>query len=250
MNTNIILPHWNAPDNIKSIQTIRQGGFSDTPFDTFNLAEHVDDNIDNVIKNRKKLETILPSEPKWLNQIHSQQVVDAASSEIRTDADGSFTTQARIVSVVMTADCLPVLICNRQGNGVAALHAGWRGLLNGILEQGVDKLIKASHCQAEDLLVWLGPAIGPAMFEVGGEVRQAFLDKSANQPKCSSCFIPSINQQKWLADIYQLARLRLSAIGIENVFGGTHCTYKESEQFYSYRRDGKTGRMASLIWIE
>ncbi|MCP3849462.1 MAG: peptidoglycan editing factor PgeF [Gammaproteobacteria bacterium] len=250
MDANIILPQWSAPNNIKSIQTTRQGGFSDSPFDTFNLAEHVDDTIDNVRKNRKKLKTILPSEPKWLNQIHSHQVVDAASSKMRTDADGSFTTQTQIVSVVMTADCLPVLLCNRQGNGVAALHAGWRGLLNGILEQGVNKMIKATHCKPDDIMVWLGPAIGPKMFEVGDEVRQAFLDKSAHQPKILNCFVPSANQNKWLADIYQLAHLRLLAVGVENFSGGTHCTYTEADQFYSYRRERRTGRMASLIWIE
>jgi len=270
-NNNLILPEWNAPENIKSLQTTRHEGCSKVPFDTFNLAEHVDDSIHDVKKNRQKLVELLPSEPIWLNQVHSNQVVEASLSAFGTAADGSYTMQSNVVSVVMTADCLPVLICNRQGNGVAAIHAGWRGLVNGILEQGVKKLLNASQCQPEDLLVWLGPAIGPEMFEVGDEVRQAFLykelDNSPDKASISKCFIPansasSLEQmnsppvdtlalkRKWLANIYQLARIRLSSIGVENFFGGTYCTYKENDRFYSYRRDGKTGRMASLIWIE
>ncbi|MCW8930697.1 MAG: peptidoglycan editing factor PgeF [Gammaproteobacteria bacterium] len=243
------------PDNIKSLQTTRVGGCSQAPFDTFNLAEHVEDNFVDVKKNRHLLSKVLPTEPKWLNQVHSDIVVDASSSVIGVNADGSFTTKNRIVSVVMTADCLPVLISNRQGTGVAAIHAGWRGLASGILEQGVKKLLVASHSQPEDLLVWFGPAIGPEIFEVGDDVRQIFLRNVFDDLNASSCFIAKdktndSKEIKWLADIYQLARLRLSAIGVENFFGGTYCTYKESDQFYSYRRDGKTGRMASLIWIE
>lgn len=261
-NNDIILPQWPAPDNIKSLQTTRHGGCSQAPFDSFNLGEHVDDNSQDVKRNRQQLAELLPSEPVWLNQVHSNTLVDAGSAATGIDADGSYTTRSNVVSVVMTADCLPVLICNRQGNGVAAIHAGWRGLLNGILEQGVKKLLSASRCRPEDLLVWLGPAIGPGMFEVGDEVRQAFLDKERQQSpeksqKTAKCFIPSpslqtelSSQKKWLADIYQLARIRLSQVGVENFSGGTYCTYKQSEQFYSYRRDGKTGRMASLIWIE
>lgn len=272
---NIILPQWDAPDNIKSLQTTRCGGCSKAPFESFNLGEHVDDNIHDVKKNRQKLAERLPSEPVWLNQIHSNTVVDAGSTVTGIDADGSYTIRSNVVSVIMTADCLPVLICNRQGNAVAAIHAGWRGLVNGILEQGVKKLLSAGRCQPEDLLVWLGPAIGPDMFEVGDEVRQAFLDKapdkSPGKTETAKCFIPSklhlfenktsplkislssktpSLKRKWLADIYQLARIRLLHVGVENFSGGTYCTYKESDQFYSYRRDGKTGRMASLIWIE
>lgn len=258
----IIIPEWDVPENIKSLVTTRQGGYSKIPYDSFNLAEHVGDNLLHVQQNRQKLVEYLPSEPIWLNQVHSNVVVNACTSAIGKDADGSYTTHRNVVSVIMTADCLPVLITNRQGNGVAAIHAGWRGLLNGILEQGVCQLLKASQCQPEDLLVWLGPAIGPEMFEVGDEVRLAFLDKSSNKEAISKCFLPSSYQQeklaaqkrliqkKWLADIYQLARIRLSYIGIENFSGGVFCTYKQKEQFYSYRRDGKTGRMASLIWFE
>ncbi len=270
----IIIPEWNAPGNIKSLVTTRQGGYSKAPYNSFNLAEHVGDNSQYVQQNRQKLADLLPSEPIWLNQVHSNRVVNAKLSTTGCDADGSYSTHSNVVLAVMTADCLPVLLTNRQGNGIAAIHAGWRGLLNGILEQGAEKLLNACQCQPEDLFVWLGPAIGPGMFEVGDEVRQSFLDKASdeNQEDISKCFVSSPVEQrelsgqktslqntfvenfaikrKWLADIYQLARMRLSHIGVENFSGGTYCTYKQSEQFYSYRRDGKTGRMASLIWFE
>jgi len=254
----VLLPEWQAPGNIKSLLTTRHGGWSTAPFDSFNLAAHVEDNGQNVKKNRQKLAEMLPSEPVWLNQIHSNIVVDAAlDTALDTnnagsiiDADGSFTTQSNVVSVVLTADCLPVLVCTRQGDGVAALHAGWRGLAQGILEQGIEQLLRATKRQPEDLLVWFGPAIGAENFEVGEEVRQIFLQTAHNQEQTAQCFVPvKEKNNKWLADIYQLARLRLSLIGVENFSGGNYCTYREKEKFFSFRRDGKTGRMASLIWI-
>ena len=259
----ILLPEWPAPGNIKSLLTTRHGGWSTAPFDSFNLAAHVDDDECNVKKNRQKLAEMLPSEPVWLNQIHSNIVVDAAldtapDTALDTnnagsiiDADGSFTTKSNAVSVVLTADCLPVLVCTRQGDGVAALHAGWRGLAQGILEQGIEQLLRAAKRQPEDLLVWFGPAIGAENFEVGEEVRQIFLQTAQNQEQTAQCFVPvKEKNNKWLADIYQLARLRLSLIGVENFSGGNYCTYRDKENFFSFRRDGKTGRMASLIWIE
>lgn len=258
-NLSYIIPNWNIPANIKALVTTRVGGYSKNPFDSFNLAEHVDDDINCVRKNRDKLTQILPSEPIWLNQVHSNSVVTANASHINTDADGSLATKANTVSVVMTADCLPVLICNRQGTAVSALHAGWRGLLNGILEQGAQKLCEATSCSMTDLLVWFGPAIGPQAFEVGDEVRQAFLQKvleqSSSHQDIEQCFKPALTsprqaEKKWFADIYQLARVRLSLLGVENFSGGNYCTYNDRELFYSYRRDGKTGRMASLIWID
>lgn len=248
-----IIPDWNAPANIKSLVTTRKGGCSQAPFDSFNLGYHVDDNAVCVKQNRQILAKQLPSEPVWLNQVHSDVVVDAAEAGAGIDADGSFTTQNNVVSAVLTADCLPVLMCTRQGDAVAALHAGWRGLANGILEQGVMKLLKASGHKAEDLLVWFGPAIGAEKFAVGDEVREEFLSKSQHKELISRCFTAAENNAdkgKWLANIYRLAQYRLSAIGIENFSGGTYCTYNNNDLFYSYRRDGKTGRMASLIWIE
>ena len=235
--------------------TTRTGGYSKPPYDSFNLAEHVEDEPEHVRKNRAQLRVLLPSEPVWLNQVHSNRVIDAGASPGVVDADGSFTTEANIVSVVMTADCLPVLICNKQGSAVAALHAGWRGLLDGILEQGVEQLCRAGSYSARDLLVWLGPAIGPEAFEVGEEVREAFLKQMSEANPASTtlieqCFLPASGTNKWFAYIYQLARVRLSLSGVENYYGGNYCTYNDKENFYSYRRDGKTGRMASLIWID
>ena len=255
-----IIPDWDAPVNIKSLVTTRKGGFSQAPFDSFNLGYHVDDDPACVKQNRRLLAHQLPSEPVWLNQLHSDVVLDAAElvaaefvADTNTDADGSYTTQNNIVSVVLTADCLPVLMCTRQGDAVTALHAGWRGLANGILERGAMKLLKASGHRPEDLLVWFGPAIGPEKFAVGDEVREEFLSKSQHKELISQCFIAAesdLKKIKWLANIYRLAEYRLSALGIENFSGGNYCTYNNNDLFYSYRRDGKTGRMASLIWIE
>ena len=249
--SDFISPDWAAPHNIKSLVTTRQGGCSQAPYDSFNLASHVNDDLIAVNKNRKILAQQLPSEPVWLNQVHSNIVVDAAETDALVDADGSYTTQTDVVSVVLTADCLPVLVCTQQGDAVAALHAGWRGLLNGILEQGVLDLLKASQREAKDCLIWFGPGIGFDKFEVGQEVREAFLQKSADKKAIEQCFskVPG-KQDKYMADMVQLAKYRLSQIGVENFSGGDFCSYKDKERFYSYRRDGITGRMASLIWIE
>lgn len=272
--SDIIRPDWDAPANVHALVTTRQGGVSQAPFDDFNIAEHVGDNARHVLTNRQLLAQMLPSQPLWLNQVHSNRVVNASTATARCDADGSYSTQTNIIPVVMTADCLPVLICNRQGNGVAALHAGWRGLAGGILELGVEQLLAATQSEPHELLVWLGPAIGPEAFEVGEEVRQAFLALAAQQQSTgrdelyqalSYCFKPALKEmsismsreknveknieKKWFADIYQLARVRLSLLGVENCSGGNYCTYNDQERFFSYRRDGTTGRMASLIWI-
>lgn len=251
MSNSFIIPDWDTPENVKSLLTTRQGGYSKAPFDSFNLAEHVADIPADVIKNRQKLMTQLAAEPVWLNQIHSNKVIVADQFASGADADGSYTTQFDCVSAVMTADCLPVLICNQQGTVAAAVHAGWRGLLNGILEQAVDKVLNAVQGHPEDLLIWLGPAIGPEKFEVGDEVRQAFLKKSPDIKEIQQCFTAVKDKKNhYLADIYQLARLRMLHQGIENISGGNYCTYTEQDKFFSYRRDGKTGRMASLIWLE
>jgi len=243
-----IIPDWDAPVNIKSFVTTRQGGCSASPYESFNLGSHVEDDQLCVINNRKILSQSLPSEPVWLNQIHSNIIVAADTAQAGCDADGSYTIKKNVVSAVLTADCLPVLVCTRQGDAVAALHAGWRGLLNGILEQGVLDLLRVSGHQAKDCLIWFGPAIGAKCFEVGEEVRQAFIDKAEFKDKIDQCFIP-LNKGTYLANIVKLAQYRLSQIGVENFSGGDYCTYNDKENFYSYRRDGVTGRMASLIWI-
>jgi YfiH family protein len=256
MSDSVFIPDWDAPHAIKSLQTTRLGGYSPAPFEQFNLAEHVADDPVSVQQNRQQLATLLPSEPIWLNQVHSNILVNAQLTKRGCIADGSLTNQKKVVSVVMTADCLPILVCNQQATVVAALHAGWRGLAGGILEQGIQQLLTLGQCRVKDLMVWLGPAIGPQQFEVGEDVRQAFIQSSVNSlivEQISQCFKPILSvdhQIKWLADLYQLARIKLTVLGIERCFGGNFCTYQQSDLFYSYRRDGQTGRMASLIWIE
>ena len=216
---------------------------SQKPYDTFNLASHVGDDPRAVAANRAHLREALklPAEPVWLKQVHGVQVVDVTNAGNEPEADGSYASKPGAMCAVLTADCLPVLLCDRQGAKVAALHAGWRGLAGGVIEAGV----KALNVPGGELLVWLGPAIGPETFEVGEEVCAAFvrLDPAAER---------AFRQQaggKFLADIYLLARQRLAALGVTAVYGGGMCTVRDRERFYSYRRDGATGRMASLIWL-
>jgi YfiH family protein len=224
--------------------TTRTGGCSQAPYESLNLAEHVGDDPAVVAKNRSLLadELQLPSEPMWLQQVHGCAVLEPGDGESGNCADASTTTDSGEVCVVMTADCLPLLLCNRSGTRVAAVHAGWRGLADGVIETAVAKFSEPG----EELLAWLGPAIGPKEFEVGGEVRERFLDENSSD---IDAFIPK-SSDKWLADIYQLARTRLESVNCGYIGGGDYCTVKESERFFSYRRDGITGRMAALIWIE
>jgi len=239
-----IIPDWPAPENIRAYVSTRKGGHSQTPFDEFNLGNHVDDNPEVVKNNRLLLNTALslPGDPVWLEQIHTTNVVNAAKAEAPVHADASYSSQKNTVCVVMTADCLPVFFCSKDGSEVAIAHAGWRGLVAGVLEATVEKL----DSPAEELIAWLGPAIGPEAFEVGEEVRAAFMHQNT---ETKNTFSKNKNG-KWLADIYSLARIRLEQAGVQNISGGDFCTYKNAEQFYSYRRDGQTGRMASLIWIK
>ncbi|MBT9540340.1 peptidoglycan editing factor PgeF [Thiobacillus sp.] len=236
----MIVPDWPAPPHVKSRMTTREGGVSGAPWTAFNLGDHVGDDMAHVAANRARLRQQLPSEPGWLKQIHSAKVVEAGAGV--PEADASFTRQAGSVSVVLTADCLPVLFCDRAGSVVAAAHAGWRGLADGVLEATV----AAMQVPSGEILAWMGAAIGPQVFEVGDEVRQAFV---ARHPEAAHAFIPHA-PGKWLADIYQLARIRLNHVGVQAVYGGGRCTYTETDSFFSYRRDGVTGRMASLIWLE
>jgi len=242
MKPEFIFPDWPAPKNIKAVTTTRIGGHSQVPFDSFNLAAHVDDDPDTITQNRKTLITTLqlPAEPVWLEQVHSAIVIDTSTQDRKADA--SVATQTGCVCAVMTADCLPVLFCNQQGTQVAAAHAGWRGLADGILESTV----KTMKSPANELMAWLGPAIGPDVFEVGDEVRDAFINYL---PQAEQAFRQT-RPGHWLADLYLLARQRLAQQGITEIYGGDFCTYTEKKRFYSYRRDGKTGRMASLIWME
>jgi YfiH family protein len=237
-----LTPDWPAPANVHAATTLRTGGVSQGVYGSLNPAVHVGDNAGLVNQNRRAIREMLelPSEPVWLDQIHSNRAVKAAKTGSLQQADASYTCEPEVVCAVMTADCLPLLVCNREGTHVAAIHAGWRGLLAGVIGNTVAAM------QAQNLLVWLGPAIGPGSFEVGAEVRAAFLEKSA-------AFISAFKEQgngRWLADIYQLARIDLAALGIDKVYGGNFCTVTEHERFYSYRRDKETGRMATLIWRE
>ncbi|MEZ8144439.1 hypothetical protein A1OO_11640 [Enterovibrio norvegicus FF-33] len=238
-----ITPDWPAPLSVKAVSTTRAGGVSQPPFDSFNLGIHVDDSLDAVLANRTRLADVMcmPSAPSWLNQIHGTGVVTLPlTSTLQVpDADASFTAEMGQVCVVMTADCLPVLFCSKDGAQVAAAHAGWRGLVNGVLEETL-----AQFSDPKNVMAWLGPAIGAEKFEVGGEVREQFIAKDAG---ASSAFKP--RNGRWLADIYLLARRRLAQAGVTDIYGGTHCTVSEPERFFSYRREARTGRQASCIWI-
>lgn len=239
--THCITPDWPAPANVRALQTTRKGGGSSSPYDSFNLGSHVGDNPMAVSRNRMLLAPLLPSEPVWLNQLHGVSVADAGHAGCLPQADASVTTHKGAVCVVMTADCLPVLLCDEKGSVVGAAHAGWRGLCDGVIEATVHEM----RVPASTLMAWLGPAIGPGAFEVGDEVRSAFM---LQQPHAAEAFVAAA-EGKWLADLYQLARLRLNALGITRVYGGEFCTYSDSERFYSYRRDGVTGRMGTFIWL-
>jgi YfiH family protein len=238
---NPIVPDWPAPARVKSLMTTRAGGTSGAPWTSLNLGDHVGDDPARVAANRDRLRVELPNEPGWLKQVHSARAVELGSGEI--EADASYTREAGSVCAVLTADCLPVLFCDRAGNVVAAAHAGWRGLAGGVLETTV----AAMQAPPGDILAWMGAAIGPRAFEVGDDVRDAFM---AQHPETVTAFVQQGAPGKWLADIYALARIRLNRIGVRAVHGGGRCTFTESETFFSYRRDGVTGRMASLIWLE
>lgn len=238
---NWIKPDWQLPEGLHAAVTLRSGGVSQGLYASLNPASHVNDAADAVLTNRAMIKQMLalPAEPVWLQQVHGVDVVKADQVTDLLEADASFTDQSGVVCAVLTADCLPVLFCGDQGAVIGAAHAGWRGLQAGVIEQ----TIAAMNCR--DLQVWLGPAIGPAHFEVGDEVREAFVSQNAN----ASVAFSATQAGKWLADIYQLARIRLANLGVEQVYGGGLCTVSDAQRFYSYRRDGAaTGRMASLIW--
>ncbi len=241
----LIRADWQAPDHIHALTTTRLDGVSEAPFNGLNLGDHVGDLATAVRENRQMLLNALglDTPPQWLSQVHGVRVVEARSDGQVREADGCWTASPGLACVVMTADCLPVLITDRQGKRVAAAHAGWRGLASGVLEATL-----AHFPDPDELLVWMGPAIGPLAFEVGNEVREQFVRAL---PDCETAFrVSPTDSNKWLADIYQLARVRLNAAGVTEVSGGDYCTFTESDYFYSYRREGQTGRMASLIWID
>ncbi|AMO74536.1 peptidoglycan editing factor PgeF [Pseudomonas citronellolis] len=236
-----LIPDWPAPANVRACVSTRAGGVSQAPFDSFNLGDHVGDEPAAVAENRRRLEQAQGCRPAWLSQVHGIEVVEADPSRVAT-ADASWSATPGIACAVLTADCLPALFCDRAGTRVAAAHAGWRGLAGGVLEATLDKLA----VPAAEMLAWLGPAIGPQAFEVGPEVREAFL---ADHAETKVAFVPSVNAGRYMADIYQLARIRLAARGVTAVYGGGLCTFSDTERFYSYRRNPRTGRQASLVWL-
>ncbi|TMX44094.1 peptidoglycan editing factor PgeF [Vibrio sp. Hep-1b-8] len=239
----MIIPNWPAAKHIKAFSSTRGEVFSVGAYQGLNLGTHVGDDYAIVEKNRHWLaqKASMPSAPVWLNQTHSTVVVnlDAPTNEV-LDADGAFTEHQGVVCSVMTADCLPVLLTNVSGTQVAAVHAGWRGLAHGIIENAVEKF-------EGEVMAWIGPAIGPRAFEVGQDVVEAF---TCIEPRAIDAFEPRIQQGKWLADMNLLVTQRLRRVGVEQIFYSNLCTYSDSERFYSYRRDGITGRQATFIWIE
>jgi YfiH family protein len=257
--TQWLLPDWpDLPDNVGVLCSTRRGGVSPAPYDDgqgkggLNLGTHVGDAPRCVERNRDILRAELPSEPVWLAQVHGTRVVDAGTHD--TDAappiaDASFTRERGVVCAVLTADCLPVLLCDAEGRTVAAVHAGWRGLADGVLQRTVESMRAAG---AGELMAWLGAAIGPNRFEVGQDVLDAFLQHpGADEALVRAAFAPvGLRPGKFFADLYTLARIALAGVGVPRVWGGDFCTVSNSGRFYSYRRDGVTGRQTSLIWLK
>ncbi len=252
MTLRLIEPGWPAPAGVVAFSTTREGGCSAPPYDSLNLADHVGDVETCVRANRDLLQAALPTGTivQWLTQVHGTAVIEAEGTTHAPKGDGTWTSRPGVACAVMTADCLPVLFCAVDGTVVGAAHAGWRGLCAGILEATVH----AMGVQPGNVLAWMGPAIGPAAFEVGAEVRQQFLGACATAPEkeaVAACFVPSpVTSGHYVADLYHLARARLLRLGVTAVFGGGECTFSDRERFFSYRRDGQTGRMASVILLK
>lgn len=243
MSESFIYPDWPAPNTIKSLSTTRQGGFSSAPYDSFNLGAGVGDAANSVQKNCDYLIATarLPEPPRWLTQVHGINVSSANNWQQDDEADAIVSHSTNQVCAIMTADCLPILLCNQQGDTVAAIHAGWRSLAAGIIEKTVQRFT----CPPQKIMAWLGPAIGATQFAVGNDVHQTFTQHS----KQAHYAFKQTGASHYLADINLLARQQLNALGIDVIFGGNCCTVSRSSRFFSHRRDGITGRMASMIWI-
>ncbi len=237
-----IVPDWPAPKNVRSLQTTRRGGVSVAPYDSFNLGDHAGDAPQAVAHNRQLLASLMPSEPIWLQQVHGTVVADADNAGCLTQADAAVARHRGSVCVVMTADCLPVLLCDEAGTVVGAAHAGWKGLAAGVIEATVQSM----DVVPQKLLAWLGPAISQRAFEVGDDVKELFV---AQNPQASAAFLPG-TKGKWMADLYLLVQQRLQASGVSRIYGGEYCTHSDPARFFSYRRDGVTGRMGTFIWLE
>ena len=243
MSNSFIRPEWPAPANVRALATLRQGGFSVGPYASLNLGTHVEDDPEAVKRNRAQLRAAaqLPSEPLWLQQVHGTTVWTGGPTATPPIADASVTKTVGEVCAILTADCLPVLFCDVSGQVVAAAHAGWRGLVGGVIEATV----AAMHVPPVQLMAWLGPGIETDAFEVGGEVVDQFVARHA----AAQVAFARNARGRWQADLYALARIELRALGVERIYGGGFRTYADSERFYSYRREPRTGRMATLIWL-
>lgn len=237
-----IVPDWPAPPGVRALITTRAGGVSRGAYAGLNLGLRSGDDVECVARNRARLRQWLPAEPLWLRQVHGTTVAEADGMEGSPEADAAVARRPGTVCAALSADCLPLLLCDEEGTVVAAVHAGWRGLCSGVIEQ----TLRIMDRPPQALLACLGPAIGPAAYEVGAEVREAFI---AAYPEAGAAFAAG-KPGKFHADLYALARQRLARRGVTRVYGGGYCTYTERERFYSYRREGATGRMASLVWIE
>jgi YfiH family protein len=243
-----LIPDWPAPANVSAVITLRGRGASLAPYDYFNLATHVDDNPDQVASNRSLLRQQLDCtlEPVWLNQVHGTEVVYGPNNSSSPSADGAYTDIKNQPCAILTADCMPVLLCNQQGTQVAAVHAGWRGLCGGIISKVLEQF-----ASDDKIMAYLGPAISAKHFEVGAEVRSAFLSKAVvndEKDNIKKAFVET-SQGHYLADLYALAKVELAEKGVTQVYGGEFCSYRQSELFYSYRREKICGRNASLIWL-
>lgn len=229
------------PETVRAVFTDRLEGYSQPPYKSYNLGAHVGDQYEHVLRNRRQFQSYLPAEPCWLSQVHGIHVIDAGLAKPDTEADASFTRGRRIPCIVMTADCLPILLADVKGRCVAALHGGWRGLAAGIISNTIDMM----GIEPSSLVAWLGPAIGADAFQVGAEVRDAFV---GHWSETELAFRP--DGDRYLADIKQIADQQLHSLGVSSVSRHPGCTYQDCEHFFSYRRDGVTGRMAFAIWLE
>jgi YfiH family protein len=237
-------PDWPAPPGVRVISTLRQGGVSEGRYASLNLGDHVGDSSERVTQNRQRLSqaALLPAKPNWLQQVHGVAVADLDQPDLAQPADAAMTRQVARVCAILTADCLPVMLAAVSGEAVAAAHAGWRGLAGGVLES----TMKALRLPGEQVQAWLGPAIGVKHFEVGAEVREVFL---VGNEAAEAAFQPNA-RGRFMADLALLARLRLERLGVRRIYGGTECTYDDPQRFFSHRRNGTTGRQATLIWRE
>jgi YfiH family protein len=240
-----IIPEWPAPAGVHALVTTRAGGTSKGPYASLNLGFSTDDDAGAVEENRRRLRERLPGEPRWLRQVHGAHVVDADRAHGRPEADAGVARVARIVCAVLVADCFPVLLCDNSGTTVAAAHAGWRGLASGVIDNTVAAM-RESGIEPANIMAYIGPGIGPRVFEVGRDVRDAYVGRDS---AAAAAFSPRGNG-KWLADLPALARRALARCGVSAVYGGTLCTYSDPARFFSYRRDKVTGRMAALVWRE